>query len=185
MLISVQKRALATHTNVTHLGQRNFACPHDDCRKKFGYKHLLQRHLAKVHDSAASESSDEDVSSGKDDRLIENTHTRKIEGQIDIDAITGNAYIQKAKLDVSNAKALRCPYPSLEDLAYKTPVTLNSHGSNPPQALIVASGIACDYVFTRAYDLRRHLRSTHDIDAEKDYLDDWVKKQKQKQKVAV
>jgi len=33
----------------------------------------------------------------------------------------------------------------------------------------------CEYVFSRAYDLRRHLRAEHDVDVEKDKVDEWVK----------
>lgn len=39
----------------------------------------------------------------------------------------------------------------------------------------MSMGKACDYVFSRAYDFRRHLRAEHGVDAEKDRVDEWVK----------
>jgi len=46
----------------------------------------------------------------------------------------------------------------------------------------VSASKACDYVFSRAYDLRRHLRAEHGVEAEKESVDDWVKSAKAKAK---
>ncbi|KAH7907332.1 hypothetical protein BJ138DRAFT_1129242 [Hygrophoropsis aurantiaca] len=50
------KKALATHHKVIHLGRRDHVCPHTHCTSAFGYKHLLQRHLAKIHSASAAAS---------------------------------------------------------------------------------------------------------------------------------
>ncbi|KAJ7729544.1 hypothetical protein DFH07DRAFT_850197 [Mycena maculata] len=151
------KKALTTHTNVTHLGRRDHACPHRSCGQTFGYKHLLQRHLTKHHNpSPSSESSDE----GR------NRPTRPAASNMDIDMITGNTYAQNAQAKLKAAKALQCPYPYLNglDLLYK--ISDNGHTSDR---------LICDYVFSRAYDLRRHLQTAHDIVVDKENVDRWVR----------
>jgi len=143
------KKALTTHTNITHLGRRDHVCPHETCKQTFGYKHLLQRHLAKRHTaSSSSESSDEDTTTCLPTPAAD---------KMDIDTITGNTYAQTASRKLKAAKALRCPYPHLDDLA------------------VVPAGPPCDYVFSRAYDLRRHLQSEHDVVVDKDSVDLWVR----------
>lgn len=143
----LQKKALTTHTNITHLGRRDHVCPHDTCKQTFGYKHLLQRHLAKRHIApSSSDSSDEDP--GLPTPATAN---------MDIDTITGNTYAQTAHKKLKAAKALQCPYPHLNGLAS------------------VQAGPRCDYVFSRAYDFRRHLQSEHGVVVDKDSVDRWVR----------
>ncbi|KAJ7039136.1 transcription factor iiia [Mycena alexandri] len=143
------KKALATHTNITHLGRRDHACPHETCKQTFGYKHLLQRHLAKRHGaSSSSELSDEETS----------RPSAPATANMEIDTITGHTYAQRALEKLKTGKALQCPYPHLTGLAP------------------VQTGPACDFVFSRAYDFRRHLHSTHDIVVEKDVVDRWVRR---------
>ncbi|KAJ6558457.1 hypothetical protein DFH09DRAFT_1248073 [Mycena vulgaris] len=158
------KKALTTHTNITHLGRRDHACLHEGCKQTFGYKHLLQRHLAKHHTTpcTASESSDEDTT------LLSKPTT----ATMNIDMITGNAYAQISHKKLEAAKALQCPYPRLEGLAH---VQNPDVGGSSGYAL---DGPACGYVFSRAYDLRRHLRTVHDVIAEKDSVDRWVRRPK-------
>ncbi|KAJ7350369.1 hypothetical protein DFH08DRAFT_108230 [Mycena albidolilacea] len=149
------KKALTTHTNITHLGQRDHVCPHETCKRAFGYKHLLQRHLTKRHSaSSASESSDEDAT----------FFPTPAAAKLDIDTITGNNYAQAASKKLKAAKALRCPYPHLDDLA------------------AVGDGLPCDYVFSRAYDFRRHLQSEHDVIVDKNSVDMWVQVRWREQK---
>ncbi|KAJ7668494.1 hypothetical protein DFH06DRAFT_1181869 [Mycena polygramma] len=139
------KKALTTHTNVTHLGRRDHVCP--QCKQMFGYKHLLQRHVAKRHaTSSSSESSDEDTGS-----LPTPAANR------DIDTITGSAYSRTAREKLKAATALQCPYPHLGGLAG------------------VQSGPDCDYVFSRAYDFKRHLQSEHNVVVDKDSVDRWLR----------
>ena len=147
---------MTTHTNITHLGKRDFICRHPDCDRAFGYKHLLQRHLAKAHPSEL----ESDSSSGDDDITSK--------ADFDIDTITGEAYAKRAEEMVKSAQSLRCPYPHLQNLA----VDINFPDSS-------SSHRNCDYVFSRAYDLRRHLAASHDVNLPKETIDEWVKLQKQ------
>lgn len=89
---------------------------------------------------------------------------------MDIDLITGNIYAVQAKESLKTFKALRCPYPKLEQLA-------SINGSDASNVRL-SSDPDCIYVFTRAYDLRRHLRAIHDIDIDKERVDEWVKERK-------
>lgn len=75
--------------------------------------------------------------------------------RMDIDSITGKSYVDHAK-----ANAFQCPYPDLPEIfAMAGPST-----SRP-----------CAHFFRRAYDLRRHMRSEHRLDVEKELVDEWVK----------
>lgn len=149
---------MTTHHNVTHLGRRDHICPQEDCDCAFGYKHLLQRHLAKVHSAHTGESDSAEVTDEED----EEAPTNKTMQHMDIDTITGMSYTSKANERLMASKVLRCPYPHLGALVSMTEMAGSSTGT-------------CEYVFSRAYDLRRHLRAEHDIDVEKDKVDKWVK----------
>lgn len=159
----VQKKALTNHRNVNHLGRRDFVCPHDTCRRAFGYKHLLQRHLGKLHkpdgpsaSQAQEQTEDADMSSDDVESGAEQVR------EINIDDITGKSYAMRAQQQLSSPRTLRCPHPDL-------------HGLVPPADAIRHGEKQCEYVFTRAYDLRRHLRSEHGQDVEKDVVDTWVR----------
>ena len=39
-------------------------------------------------------------------------------------------------------------------------------------------GALCEYVFGRAYDLRRHLRAVHGVSLDKDVVDAWARKER-------
>ncbi|KAJ7128998.1 hypothetical protein C8R43DRAFT_689581 [Mycena crocata] len=152
------KKALTTHTNITHLGRRDHTCPHETCKQTFGYKHLLQRHLAKHHTTAlaGSESSDE-----------ERTYLPKSPAvAMDIDMITGHTYAQNAHKKLEAATALQCPYPQLDGLV------ANGDGNGP----VVGPSSSCEYVFSRAYDFRRHLQTAHGVIVDKDIVDRWVRR---------
>lgn len=151
--ILVQKSALTTHHNVIHLGQRNHMCPHVHCNSAFGYKLLLERHLAKFHCPQAETASEEEASATDADDAM------------DIEAITGKAYAARSQ----KATSIRCPYPHVDALVAST-VTLDNFGPS--------SNKTCEHVLTRAYDLRRHLRSEHGVDTEKEKVDAWVRAQR-------
>ena len=158
----LQKKALNTHNKVTHLGRRDFVCPHHSCKRAFGYKHLLQRHLGKLHKSNTDtsrrdQSGDAETSTGDDA-----SKPTRPERCLDIEEITGKAYADRAQQKLSLPRALRCPFPDLHGLT--TTTEDRDH-----------CGKRCEYVFTRAYDLRRHLRSEHGEDFDKDRVDTWVK----------
>ncbi|KIM53173.1 hypothetical protein SCLCIDRAFT_139502 [Scleroderma citrinum Foug A] len=150
------KRALTTHHNVIHLGQRNHVCPHLHCDSAFGYKHLLERHLAKIHTSKDSQSHSDE----------ETTDPGAATGvDLDIEEITGKAYIHRSQ----NLKSVRCPYPHIEDLL-----------ASPSDSMIpsASSSATCEHVLTRSYDLRRHLKAEHGVLVDKGKVDEWVRAQK-------
>jgi general transcription factor IIIA len=165
---ALQQKAMTTHHNVTHLGRRDHVCPHEDCHSAFVYKHLLQRHLAKVHSSQTTEESDSAEQTDEEDE--EATPTAKDKGiqRMDIDTITGMSYTSNANERLSSSKALRCPHPHLGTLVHL-------HRSDDVERAGASTSKGCDYVFSRAYDLRRHLRVEHGVEVEKERVDDWVK----------
>ncbi|THV06098.1 hypothetical protein K435DRAFT_816192 [Dendrothele bispora CBS 962.96] len=166
-------KALQTHNKVTHLGRRDFVCPHETCKSAFGYKHLLQRHLAKIHKSGSGSDQPLSGNDGEDDESNSDdddsdTVQNEVTDDFSIDAITGHAYASRAKERLKNCKAIQCPYPNFDNISFKTLST--SSESQPGNG----NKTACKYVFSRAYDLRRHLLAEHDIDASKESVDAWV-----------
>lgn len=155
---------MITHINVTHLGKRDFVCHHTDCNRSFGYKHLLQRHLIQAHTPESSESDNE----AEQKESSTSDAPREQQFTFDIDAITGHAYAQNAETRVKEAKALRCPFPLLQDLIE----------DNTDLAVAIGTSQGCDYVFSRGYDLRRHLDAAHQVSLSKDRIDNWVRRQK-------
>jgi general transcription factor IIIA len=89
----------------------------------------------------------------------------------DIETITGEAYAKRAEEMVKSAKSFRCPYPHIQSLT----VDLDFHACADSSS----SRPNCDYIFSRAYDLRRHLSASHDVNVSKETIDEWVKLQKQ------
>ncbi|KAH9937572.1 uncharacterized protein B0H18DRAFT_867289 [Fomitopsis serialis] len=177
------KKALATHRNVTHLGRRDFACP--TCERTFGYKHLLQRHTAKAHptepassdsesDSNTEASSGEDTEDSEDEKDDEDQETAKPTVAFSIDFITGAAYEARSQVRLGTSpRSLKCPFPYLpssfrEDESADEDVAA-SKAIHDPQ---------CQYVFSRAYDLRRHLLAEHEVELGKEVVDEWVKSAK-------
>ncbi|KAF7298019.1 Glucoamylase [Mycena chlorophos] len=90
--------------------------------------------------------------------------------QLDIATITGDAYAQNARQKLAAAVALRCPFPDLHGFG-EIPPELECAGAT--------SSRPCEYVFSRAYDLRRHLQSTHGVILEKDVVQNWVRRAKE------
>ncbi|KAG6889107.1 hypothetical protein C0995_003676 [Termitomyces sp. Mi166 len=168
------KKALNTHTQVTHLGRRDHVCPHDGCEQTYGYKHLLQRHLAKAHHRMSDDDPEEsDWGSGhKNPRKATST-------SLDIDTITGHSYAQRTRAKMANATALLCPYPQLGG----TTLIIEEDAAEPdPQA---SATRPCEYAFSRAYDLRRHLKAAHGVIVVKESVDEWVSGQKHLQRLAI
>jgi len=138
---------------------------------------LLQRHLAKVHKSgsgseqAYSENDEESDEFGSDDN-----DGAKGESHFDfsIDAITGNAYASRAKDRLKNFKAVQCPYADFDTISSESVPDTAESSSRPGGSKVSA----CQFVFSRAYDLRRHLLAEHHIDASKESVDAWVAKAK-------
>lgn len=42
----------------------------------------------------------------------------------------------------------------------------------------MGGGPRCTYVFSRAYDLRRHLLAEHSLELEREVVDEWVRSTK-------
>ena len=158
--MSYQKKALTNHVNVNHLGSRNFVCPFEDCARAFGYKHLLQRHLAKLH---AEDTNNSDRDGPEDDEQDEAADTFITSH---IDDITGVTFAIRTLEKAQTGKSLCCPFPNLD-----------MFGETGAPSLAGSSSL-CNYTFSRAYDLRRHLKSSNDIDVDKEEVDDWVQSMK-------
>ncbi|ESK93678.1 transcription factor iiia [Moniliophthora roreri MCA 2997] len=167
-------KALAIHHKVTHLGRRDFVCLHKGCERTFGYKHLLQRHQAKVHVTSGS-SSESDSRSSSDDTPSEDEETgakvAKTTIGMNIDTLTGVSYTARSKQKLQNGRALHCPFPELDAIIHR-------RIQSAPQL----SDSTCNYVFSRAYDLRRHLKAFHEVEADKESVEAWVVGAKSSQK---
>jgi general transcription factor IIIA len=171
------KKALKTHFNITHLGKRDFVCNYPNCHQAYGYKHLLRRHQVKAHQTNQSTtelSEDEDATDGG--------HVDTHEPMFDIEKLTGNAYAKKAEASVKNAKAISCPFPDLTGLL---PGDELGATSAQPLATSSSSTLLCGYVFSRGYDLRRHLQSAHSVATQKETVDAWVRKRKHLLKTSI
>lgn len=146
----------------------------EGCRRAFGYKHILQRHQARGHcgdnceDAEQHSDADGESSEGEQSPTRPKKRTRHVpsHGTSIIDDITGVAY---AKRSTSGPAPLKCPHPTMEGL----PSTLSDR-----QDLWGEDAAPCEYVFGRAYDLRRHLRAVHGVDLDKEVVDEWARKER-------
>lgn len=162
-----QKKALTTHHTITHLGRRDFVCPEIGCARAFGYKHILQRHVARVHVAGCEQGEVGDADADEECSDADGAQG----GPSGIDAMTGRLYAQRAAAGdsgiagagIARLRQLRCPYPDLRDFLS------SSSPSQPLQA-------ACEYVFGRAYDLRRHMGAVHGVVLEKEAVDTWARR---------
>lgn len=160
LILHSQKKALTTHQKVNHEGRRDFVCPHETCKRAFGYKHLLQRHLAKLH-AAVPEADAQSSDHGEESAAAEHSDAPPF----NIDDITGKTYKTRATAHLALAHKLQCPHPDLHNLT--------------SDEVDGASGSKrCEFVFSRAYDLRRHLRSEHGVDLDKDIVSMWMERTK-------
>ncbi|KZT74734.1 hypothetical protein DAEQUDRAFT_700735 [Daedalea quercina L-15889] len=186
------KKSLATHHNVTHLGHRDFAC--SACGRTFGYKHLLQRHTAKAHaaipassesgseaDTGSGDSRDAQDSTDEDgdsDGQADVSKTTKSAVTLSIGFITGAAYDARSQARLnSNTRSLQCPFPNLPP-SFRRNEGNDSGNAGGDSTAPRAGGSQCLYVFSRAYDLRRHLLAEHEVDLEKEAVDEWVRSAK-------
>lgn len=172
----LQKKALTTHHAISHLGRRDFVCAVEGCERAFGYKHILQRHQARQHgndrtaaekDEGCEHNADTDGESSEAECPQPKKRKSRLQSQniSIINEITGVAYEERT----ANAPApLRCPHPAMEGFPSAPSVErlCNSYGDATP----------CEYVFGRAYDLRRHLRAIHGVELYKETVDAWAQK---------
>ncbi|KAI0265917.1 hypothetical protein BC834DRAFT_157744 [Gloeopeniophorella convolvens] len=173
----VQKKALTNHHSITHLGQRNFICTEDGCKRAFGYKHILQRHQARVHghghghghDGASDEDDGDEHADGESSEAEQPAPKKRKPrhvAQSAIDEMTGVAYAERTTVGASGQVPLKCPHPAMEGLP--VPASEESQGLWGPPA-------PCEYTFGRAYDLRRHLRAVHGVALDKGVVDAWAR----------
>ncbi|KAF8070415.1 hypothetical protein FPV67DRAFT_1018750 [Lyophyllum atratum] len=171
------KKALVTHTNITHLGHRDHVCHHEGCGQAYGYKHLLLRHLAKSHSTMSTDDGEtsDDIESEDLGYISGTTPARKakLTTSLDIDTITGQSYAKRTRENLANATALLCPYPQLDKIVLVAADDEIAHSTVHSSA-----AQTCEYAFSRAYDLRRHLKATHGLDAIKESVDQWVREKK-------
>ena len=171
---NLQRKALATHHAISHLGRRDFVCAVEGCGRAFGYKHILQRHQARQHghDRTAAED-DEDCehhadadgeSSEAECPQPKKRKSQRLQSQniSIINEITGVAYEERT---ANTPAPLRCPHPAMEGLP-----------SAPVESNLLGDATPCEYVFGRAYDLRRHLRAVHGVGLDKETVDGWARK---------
>ena len=163
-----QKKALVGHVNVHHHQQRDFVCEREGCGRAFGYKHLLQRHEAKVHRSSSPTTLSEDSASDQP--------TGEPNTEIDfIGELTGKNYKKRHVAVVTGKtgqnrqrKVLECPWPYhiflVEKVEKEMEVVEEVEADDP-----------CEYVFHRVYDLRRHLLSVHKLRVDKAILEEWAR----------
>ncbi|KAF8705406.1 Zinc finger, C2H2 type, partial [Rhizoctonia solani] len=157
------KKAQQDHMRVNHEGLRKFECPDAGCDKTFGYKHVMQRHLERHHRPEDSESALPKPSSNPtNQKNITKTSTL-------IGLLTGQDYDKSPRSSKSNAsprpRLINCPWPN----AFGTTKLVNQP---------TFSTVKCAFKFSRAYDLRRHLRSAHELEAGADEVNAWVLKYK-------
>ena len=88
-----------------------------------------------------------------------------------IDFITGAAYDARAQAQLSSgARSLRCPFPDLPP-SFRCGAEDGEEAAAPS----TSGGAQCLYVFSRAYDLRRHLLAEHGLELEREVVDEWVR----------
>jgi len=116
----------------------------------FGYKHVLQRHLAR-HDVLPSSPAASPKKKGK----------KKADGTPAdaIDLVTGKHYLKHA-----GNRTIPCPWPHSFDLVLKTTGTTSKD--------------VCPHMFGRAYDLRRHLLAAHGFGVETALVKKWVEERR-------
>lgn len=155
-------KALTTHNNVIHLGHRNHVCPHQHCSSAFGYKHLLERHLDKIHSAQSVTEASESEGGTTNDTNCSDNESAHSAGPLSIDRITGHTYSSRSR--IATSKIIRCPYPDVENLLLST-----------PDIALSGSSVRCAHILFRAYDLRRHLKADHGLIGDKSKVDSWVK----------
>jgi general transcription factor IIIA len=173
----LQRKALTTHHAISHLGRRDFVCAFEECGRAFGYKHILQRHQARQHGqdrTAAEEDEDCEHHADADGESSEaecpqpkKRKSRRLQSQNIslINEITGVAYEERT---ANTPAPLRCPHPAMEGLPSAPSVESLSN--------LWCDATPCEYVFGRAYDMRRHLRAIHGVELDKETVDGWARK---------
>ncbi|KAG8967632.1 Strongly-conserved Zn-finger binding protein (TFIIIA) [Tulasnella sp. 419] len=150
------KNALKNHRKVAHDKRLDFSCRELGCSQTFGYKHVLQRHIQTCHSKAPllNPRADEppfvpEILPPEPEvagPLVPIKPNVMPAATFSIDDITGKSYNDKA---TARAKKLVCPLTSAE------------LGLDEDQ-----KQVNCKHIFSRLYDLRRHLKAIHGVDME-------------------
>jgi general transcription factor IIIA len=129
----------------------------------FGYKHVMQRHIERHHHPSQAGSISTSTlplyaSSGQE-QVPAIGHA--------IGLITGQDYHESRNPPKANAthrsRVIACPWPD----AFGAKKFLGGSAS-------AGHSTKCAFIFSRAYDLRRHLRSAHGLDVDAHEVSAWV-----------
>jgi uncharacterized C2H2 Zn-finger protein len=166
------------HINVSHREQRDFKCDHAQCGRTFGYKHLLQRHMAKIHGIRSEGHDSSELGAQNSGRGIKrkNGTSMVVEAPF-IEALTGKAYKRRGEVPEPSSvstttpsptkasrKIIRCPWPHFS--------RRNGDAGGMERGDHIQG--QCEAIFHRAYDLRRHLKAGHALLVEKVELAAWL-----------
>lgn len=134
----------------------------------FGYKHVMQRHLERHHRPQPNGV----TSTSTTAPIPDQTSTSEV-GNI-ISLLTGQDYYESQNPSKANAahrsRVIACPWPDAFG-ATQFPGGNSKNQSAEPSA-------KCAFTFSRAYDLRRHLRSAHKLEVDADEVSAWVSEHK-------
>lgn len=150
--VSLQKKALETHIDTAHYALRPWTCPHaatGSCDKAYGHRHLLVRHLTKKHPGTVL---------GENPSLPPPTNGAKSAAEIAAERKSGD----KLRGLLTGMTFARRPIPCPFAYGLETANLLVTLGLEVPcegQQL----GVECEYRCSRAYDLRRHLGTVHEV----------------------
>jgi len=163
------------HINVSHREQRDFKCDHIGCGREFGYKHLLQRHMAKIHGIHSNGHGSEDREArnswvGSPGKEKSSKQLVTLETSF-IETLTGRAYKRRGEESGSGGGSLtgtrrvvHCPWPHFSP----------KNGQNEATKRDMPLKRQCGATFYRVYDLRRHLKADHALNVEKEELGAWL-----------
>ena len=105
LVIVVHKKTMTAHNPITHLVRRDHFCPLEDCNSVFGYNHLLQRHVAKVHSTHTRESDLAESTDVESNDEVTEGNVKAVQRMV-TDTITGMSYATHANERLSTSKAL-------------------------------------------------------------------------------
>lgn len=150
----------------------------------FGYKHVLQRHLARKHPRAGRSNSlcrtvpaalvsrhdadyEEDIFHDETDAVLGEDDD---EDEDDLLAqLTGKHY-HKTTSSSHSKRTISCPWPHILTTHPLSPSSPTSQAQSPFTSPIKLNN--CSFKFSRSYDLRRHLKAEHGYDVSQNDLDD-------------
>lgn len=167
--------ALQVHISRVHEGGKPFECP--ICQQRFGYKHLLQRHLPTHEPSATQKESEAPVTTTPHlSRLLGTSRKRARRERVltcPWDAL--RPVERPAVANDGSAPTLGRPdrgssVPGSLSATDQVPDTICSAEQPEKTPSIHGAWQSCTKKFARLYDLRRHLASVHHLNLTDDEL---------------